>query len=125
MLSAATIQASTAISRASTALGTISAARRITSHAISRLMAIRATVSGQPVRVATVTAIHNPIAQAVGVISGTTRWISHGRCSRLSMMVMFRQPLIQSATQRWTGRHSSQATPPVMISAGTWMMCSN
>ena len=79
MLSAATSQASTAISRASAAYGTSAAASRITSHASSKLTAVWVTACGQAACSATATAIHNPMAQAVGVISGTHRSITHER----------------------------------------------
>jgi len=79
MLSAATSQANTAISRASAAYGTTAAARRITSHAISRLTAVWVMRSGQPACSATATEIQSPMTQAVGVISGTSRSVTHDR----------------------------------------------
>ncbi len=79
MLSAATSQASTAISRASAAKGTRAAASRITSQASSKSTAVRVTACGHPARSATATEIHNPMAQATGVISGTSRSVTHGR----------------------------------------------
>ena len=79
MFSAATTQASTAMSCASAALGTTSAARRITSQASTRFMAIWATAWGQPARSATETEIHSPTTQAIGVISGTSRSATQAR----------------------------------------------
>ena len=48
-------------------------------HASSKLTAVWVTACGHPARWATATEIHNPMAQATGVMSGTSRSVTHDR----------------------------------------------